>query len=93
MFGNTVQNDLALVEQIKMIVNYLRGLVLVIVILFLLVLLSVSVPRVPTGSIYYSFTIGVGTPGIAGSSTVQSPFTRPWSNIVVLLAVPVGIVV
>ena len=26
MFGNTVQNDLALVEQIKMIVNYLRGL-------------------------------------------------------------------
>ena len=50
MFGNTVQNDLALVEQIKMIVNYLRGLVL----------LLVSVPRVPTGSTVQSPNKGQG---------------------------------
>ena len=52
MFGNTVQNDLALVEQIKMIVNYLRGLVLL--------LLLVSVPRVPTGSTVQSPNKGQG---------------------------------
>ena len=54
MFGNTVQNDLALVEQIKMIVNYLRGLVLLIVILL------VSVPQVPTGSTVQSPNKGQG---------------------------------